>query len=698
MCQIPVFCWITATVLDHMLRRCQSGPLPQTLTDMYTHFLLVQTQRKRKYRSESAALEVNKRDCEVLLKLGKLAFDHLHNGNLIFYQEDLQQVGLDLTEASVYSGLCTEILIEENIIFQKSVYCFVHLSVQEFLAAVYMLRCFNHKKTEEISSFLRDWEENMPLDVFLQKSIEKSFENESGRLDLFVRFLHGLLLESNQRLLRVLLGQIQTDSQMIQKITQNLRERNAGGISAPGSITVFYCLTEMNDQTIHQRILHLLKTEFESDLSEFHCMTLAVKLQMPQEVLQELDIKRFRRMPDGKLKLVPPDTCREATVDHCIFSPSFRKYYVKFQYNVYFDRILWNGLSREHAAVIASALKSLSQLKRLDLWLRDHGAVEAFCEGLRDPHCRLETLRSDTKHSLWAFEVKYVKGQIFLHHSRLSELSCHCLASALKSHPAHLRKLDLSWNEELQEPGLQQICTYLQSPDCHLHILRLENCRLGEGSCLALSSALVLNPHHLRELDVTENQLSDAGVEHFCKVLKMPHLSLEHLRSENCSSGVRFLIVGLSVLSGFSFVCHYLRKYGICIMVRSHRGNRRLLDNCGLSEVSCSSLATALSLNPKSKLKKLDLSVNEVKDSGVERLCEYLRWPHCHLEAIEFRGCGVTGIGCSSLDSALKSTPLSPLTKLDLCENSLTQNDVEKLTELQHNPQYRLEQLESVFT
>ncbi|XP_033847702.2 ribonuclease inhibitor-like [Periophthalmus magnuspinnatus] len=659
MCQIPVFCWITATVLDHMLRRCQSGPLPQTLTDMYTHFLLVQTQRKRKYRSESAALEVNKRDCEVLLKLGKLAFDHLHNGNLIFYQEDLQQVGLDLTEASVYSGLCTEILIEENIIFQKSVYCFVHLSVQEFLAAVYMLRCFNHKKTEEISSFLRDWEENMPLDVFLQKSIEKSFENESGRLDLFVRFLHGLLLESNQRLLRVLLGQIQTDSQMIQKITQNLRERNAGGISAPGSITVFYCLTEMNDQTIHQRILHLLKTEFESDLSEFHCMTLAVKLQMPQEVLQELDIKRFRRMPDGKLKLVPPDTCREAT-------------------------ILWNGLSREHAAVIASALKSLSQLKRLDLWLRDHGAVEAFCEGLRDPHCRLETLS--------------------LHHSRLSELSCHCLASALKSHPAHLRKLDLSWNEELQEPGLQQICTYLQSPDCHLHILRLENCRLGEGSCLALSSALVLNPHHLRELDVTENQLSDAGVEHFCKVLKMPHLSLEHLR----------------------------------------------LDNCGLSEVSCSSLATALSLNPKSKLKKLDLSVNEVKDSGVERLCEYLRWPHCHLEAIElkgcgltehsclllasslnvhmkdlrlnwnpdmrdqgvkhmsmflksqscgleelrFRGCGVTGIGCSSLDSALKSTPLSPLTKLDLCENSLTQSDVEKLTELQHNPQYRLEQLE----
>ncbi|KAJ0056696.1 hypothetical protein NL108_012133 [Boleophthalmus pectinirostris] len=657
MCQIPVFCWITATVLDHMLRRAQSGTLPQTLTDMYAHFLLVQTLRTRKYKAESAALSES--DCEVLLKLGKLAFDHLHNGNIIFYQEDLLKVGLDLTEASVYSGLCTEVIKEENIIFQKSVYCFIHLSVQEFLAAVFMLHCFNYKKTQEIRSFLCDWEEDMPLDVFLQKSMEKSFENESGRLDLFVRFLHGLLLKSNQRLLRVLLGPVQTDSQMIQKITQNLRDRNTGGISAPGSITVFYCLTEMNDHTVHQKILNLLKREFKSNISYFNCTNLAHKLQMPQEVLEELNIKRFSTMPDGKWKLTPPDTCREAT-------------------------ILWSGLSREHAAVIGSALKSWSPLRSLDLWLRDRGALEEFCEGLKDPRCRLETLR--------------------LHHSRLSEASCLCLASALKSNPSHLRTLDLSWNEELQDPGVLQICSYLQSPDCRLHELELENCRLGEGSCRALCSALTSNPSHLRKLDMTENQLSDAGLEHFCEVLKMPHLQLERLG----------------------------------------------LDNCGLSEISCSSLAKALSSNPQSRLKELDLSVNGVKDSGVELLCEYLRTPHCHLEVIKLkrcelsdrgcsllassmnvhvkelrlnwnyairdqgvaqlsrflqslscgleilriRSCGVSRIGCSSLHSALESNPLCPLRELDVCENNLTHSDVEKLTETLHNPEYRLEELE----
>ncbi|KAK7912703.1 hypothetical protein WMY93_012914 [Mugilogobius chulae] len=674
MCQIPVFCWITATVLNHMLRRSQSEPLPQTLTDMYAHFLLVQTQRKRKYIRESGALEVTPHDCEFLLKLGRLAFNQLQKGNLMFYQEDLQKVGLDISEASVHSGLCTEILKEESIIFEKSVYCFVHLSVQEFLAAVYMFHCFNHNNAEEIRSFLGDWEENMPLDVFLLKSLEKSFENKSGSLDLFVRFLHGLLQESNlqeavkeelqeavkKKLLRVLLGPVQTDSQTIQKIIHNLKEKNTGQISANGSITVFCCLTEMNDHSVHQQMLEILKTEFESDLSEFHCQTLAHKLQMPQEVLEELDIKRFRRMPDGKLKLVPPDTCREAT-------------------------ILWNGLSKDHAAVITSALKSGSSgLKRLDLWLRDADAVEAFCEGLMNPNCRLETLS--------------------LHHSRLLESSCSSLASALNSNPSHLRKLDLSWNEELQDPGVSQICAFLQNPECHLDILRLENCRLGKDSCSSLSSALTLNPFHLRELDVTENPLSDAGVEYFCEALKTPGLKLEHLRLDNCSlsdtccsalasalipvteSNLKKLDLSVNEVkdSGVELLCEYLRS-------PSCRLEAIELKGCGLTERSCAFLASSLNVH----MKDLRLNWNPaMKDRGVENMSQFITGPSCGLEVLRFRGCGVSGLSCSALASALKSVPGSPLRELDLCENSLTQSDVEALTDLLQDPQYRLEKLE----
>ncbi|KAI3376804.1 hypothetical protein L3Q82_000090 [Scortum barcoo] len=126
MCQIPVFCWITATVLDHMLTTDQRGELPKTLTDLYSHFLAGS-------------------DKEEEAELGRLAFEHLEKGNIMFYQEDLEQCGLDVTEASVYSGVCTEIFKRECVIFQKTVYCFVHLSIQEFLAAVYMFHCYTNK-------------------------------------------------------------------------------------------------------------------------------------------------------------------------------------------------------------------------------------------------------------------------------------------------------------------------------------------------------------------------------------------------------------------------------------------------------------------------------------------------------------------------------------------------------------------------
>ncbi|XP_040908602.1 protein NLRC3-like, partial [Toxotes jaculatrix] len=275
MCQIPVFCWISATVLEHMLTTEQRGELPKTLTDLYSHFLLVQTKKKKhKYDEghETNPQELMKADRELLLKLGRLAFEHLEKGNIMFYQEDLEQCGLDVTEASVYSGVCTEIFKRESVIFQKTVYCFVHLSIQEFLAAVYMFHCYTERKTSELRTFLgqdyKHWDSKPESfirkifgnnnssypspDVLLRVCMEKSLQSKNGHLDLFVCFLHGLSLESNQRLLGGLLGQTENRPEIIQRAINNLKEMNRDDISPDRSINIFHCLMEMNDPSVHQ--------------------------------------------------------------------------------------------------------------------------------------------------------------------------------------------------------------------------------------------------------------------------------------------------------------------------------------------------------------------------------------------------------------------------------------------------------------
>ncbi|XP_033937638.1 protein NLRC3-like isoform X2 [Pseudochaenichthys georgianus] len=441
MCMIPVFCWITAAVLDHMLTTDQRGELPQTLTDMYSHFLLVQTKRKKqKYEEghETSPQQLTEADRELLLKLGRLAFEHLEKGDIMFYQEDLQRCGLDATEALVHSGVCTEIFKRESVIFQKTVYCFVHLSVQEFLAAVYLLHCYTSRDAAVLKDFLQeDWDEDNSdsrdqeypsLDVFLKRAMEKSLRSRNGHLDLFVRFLHGLSLESNQSLLGGLLGRTDNRPETIQRAISNLKEMRSDEDSDERSLNILHCLTEMKDHSVHQEITEFLKSEDRSEkrLSVKRCPAPAYRLQMSEEVLDELDLEQSNTSEEGRRRLTPAvKNCRTAIIPDRGF-------------------LDWE--------VVASALKSdSSNLRELELGvdLQD-SEVEQLSSGLKSPNCRLKTL-----------SLKWCS---------LSEISCSALISALKSN-IHLRHLDLSFND-LQDPG-EKLRDLLESPDCRLETLRI---------------------------------------------------------------------------------------------------------------------------------------------------------------------------------------------------------------------------------
>ncbi|ROL45700.1 NACHT, LRR and PYD domains-containing protein 3 [Anabarilius grahami] len=523
MCHIPVFCWISATVLQNILKQDLSAEIPQTLTEMYIHFLLIQTSmRNQKYeeRDPEKLLQSNR---DVIVKLAELAFNQLMKGNVMFYEEDLRESGIDVTDASVYSGICTEIFREESVIYHRKVYSFVHLSFQEFFAALYVFFCYLHKNSEVLKMFLtgksRTQCGNVSLDVFLKGVMNKALKSKTGHLDLFLRFLHGISLESNQRVLQDLLIHTENNPESIKKIIHNLKRGQKNNVSPERWMNLSHCLIEMKNNSVVEEMQAFLKSgSKDKRLSLAQCSTLANMILMSEEVMDEFDLKKYKIISsrEGQRRLLPAvRNCRKALLTAC-------------------------DLSDQHCEIVASALQSSnSSLRELDLSnnrLQDSN-LKLLSAGLKSPNCQLNTLR------LTACD--------------LSDQHCEIVASALQSSNSSLRELDLS-NNRLQDSNLKLLSAGLKSPNCQLNTLRLTACDLTDQHCEIVASVLQSSNSSLRELDLSNNRLQDSSLKLLSAGLKSPNCQLNTLRFEFHIHSLMLIIISAVKIRALTYVIHFL--------------------------------------------------------------------------------------------------------------------------------------------
>ncbi|XP_036797777.1 NACHT, LRR and PYD domains-containing protein 3 isoform X1 [Oncorhynchus mykiss] len=485
MCHVPVFCWMAVTVLQDILSKdSKSGPkprsLPTTLSEMYMHYIKIQTrisfEKHGPTQGKQLSLMSNK---DIILKLGKLAYQNLDSQNVLFTEQNLKNCGISVMEAATCPGLCTELVELEHGLYPKKVYCFVHLSVQEFFAALYAFHEFENGRIDSVKALIKK-RKGATLLGFLKGALDRALDSKTGHLDLFARFLFGISHDSSRAILQDILGKTTSGSQCNKKLIGYIKMLKRKDLSPERCINLIHCLLQLKDRTILQNDNNNQVSPSDTQPTPFRCSLLAYMFIMSEKP-EEFDFRNNKTSEEAFRRLTPALlSCTRALLNFC-------------------------DITALECNTVASVLQSEnSHLTVLDLGhnnLGDEGVIRLCC-GLRNPNCKVETLN--------------------LRHNHVGVGGVIAICEVLTCPTSKLLNLDLSCND-LGDPGAKLLAFALHKC-CKLQALRLSGCLItlpeDVSSVLAIASRSAC--FQMKELDLSYNPLGTVELD-FPLQLNMDH-------------------------------------------------------------------------------------------------------------------------------------------------------------------------------
>uniref|UniRef100_G3U3P8 NACHT domain-containing protein n=1 Tax=Loxodonta africana TaxID=9785 RepID=G3U3P8_LOXAF len=607
----PMVCWVVCTCLKLQMDKGEDPtPTCQTTTSLFLRFICSQFMPVPDSCPDQCFQAPVKALC-------LLAAEGVWTQTSVFDGEDLERLGVKECELSPF--------LDKNILQKvkgcEGCYSFIHLSVQQFFAAIFYVLGSEEEK-EDRESHREDIGN-------IQKLLSKEERLKNPSLPQVGYFLFGLSNEKRTRELETTFGcQLSIDVKQ-----ELLRWKVKSNENKPFSVLdmkdVFYCFYEsQKEQFVKDAMAHFrevsLKLKNETDIvhASFclkHCQN-----------LEKISLKYSSSLPhrsqrDYRILPLWVDLCSVVNLNKNLsvldVSDSFLS-----DTSV---RILCERMARVTCNLQKVVIKNVSPVdayrdfclalvgKTTLTHLILEGSVHSekmlllLYEALRHSKCNLQFLRIEMCSSTCSVTTYMILSCFLTHKTKLVRI-------------INRRSFQLSLS-------LQYLNSTNFGPDC----LDISNFLLGSCAAIAeewecLFSGLELN-QSLTCLNLTDSELSVEDVKLLCAALKHP----------NCS---------LRMLS---------------------------LENCHLTEASCKDLSSALIINQK--LTHLSLAKNELGDGGVQLLCEGLSYPDCKLQTLVLWGCSITTLCCQDLASALINN--ESLETLDLGENILGQSGVTVLLE-----------------